>query len=202
VAAAGAAIEQALNALETLGDVEALVETVAPTGAQSVMQGFAMERSVRRVAEDVGTALTPPDTPEEAVAQVQADGRLLGVLGTVGLGLLVNRRLPDTNRRGGRYQDVRGANVGGEVHHMPADSASPLSRADGPSIIMSTADHRQTGSWGRSRAAQRYRAQQRQLIEEGRFNDAVQMDIDDVRSRFGDRYDQAILEMMDSVPSD
>jgi hypothetical protein len=35
---------------------------------------------------------------------------------------------------GGRYGTGRAANVGGEVHHMPAASVSPLSRNQGPAI--------------------------------------------------------------------
>jgi len=31
-------------------------------------------------------------------------------------------------KKGGRYADVRAANTGGETHHMPANSASPLSK--------------------------------------------------------------------------
>jgi filamentous hemagglutinin len=42
---------------------------------------------------------------------------------------------------------------------------------------MSTADHAQTASFGGSRAARAYRRQQQQLIQQGRFMDAVQMDI-------------------------
>lgn len=103
---------------------------------------------------------------------------------------------------GGSYRRVRGANVGGEVHHMPADSVSPLSHSDGPGILMDRVDHRRTGSWGSTHTAQTYRARQRELLDEGRFNDAVQMDIDDIQSKFGDKYDAAILQMLDAVPSD
>lgn len=82
---------------------------------------------------------------------------------------------------------------------MPADSISPLSRGDGPAIRMETADHRRTASWGRSRAAQAYRAEQQRLINEGRFRDAIEMDVRDIRSKFGNKYDAAIEEMMQYV---
>ncbi len=45
---------------------------------------------------------------------------------------------------GGRYKDI--AANGGEVHHMPAKSVSPLSYGDGPAIWMETADHYKTAS--------------------------------------------------------
>ncbi len=36
--------------------------------------------------------------------------------------------------KGGSYEAVRAANVGGDVHHMPGDSVSPISRERGPAI--------------------------------------------------------------------
>lgn len=103
-----------------------------------------------------------------------------------------------TNYAGGRHADLD-APPGIQRHHMPADSASPLSTGKGPSIQMDTVDHRQTASWGRSQAAQDYRAQQADLIGQGRFDDAVQMDIDDVIARWPGKYDHAILRMIDSL---
>jgi RHS repeat-associated protein len=100
---------------------------------------------------------------------------------------------------GGRYRELP-TGGGIEVHHMPANSVSPLPRGDGPAIQMLRLDHYQTGSWGSSRAASAYRAAQRELIDAGKFDDAIQMDIDDVTSRFPGKYDNAILEMIDRLP--
>jgi hypothetical protein len=82
---------------------------------------------------------------------------------------------------------------------MPANSVSPLSTGDGPAIQMERLDHYQTASWGRSAAAQAYRATQKALIEQGRFDDAIQMDIEDVTGKFGGKYDSAMLQMIDSL---
>lgn len=100
---------------------------------------------------------------------------------------------------GGSYRDVRLSNIGGDFHHMPADSASPLPRDLGPGILMDTPDHAQTLSFGGSRAANAYRQRQRQLIQQGRFPDAVNMDIDNIRGLFGDRYDDHIRQMLDWI---
>lgn len=100
--------------------------------------------------------------------------------------------------RGGRFGDLSTGN-GIERNHMPADSVSPLKRSDGPAIQMDKADHYQTGSWGRSNAAQSYRSEQKNLIDQGRFDDAIQMDIDDITSKFPGKYDDAILEMIDGL---
>ncbi len=104
-------------------------------------------------------------------------------------------------KKGGSYKDVRVEGEGNtyEVHHMPADSASNLERDDGPAIKMEKEDHRKTASCGMSREAQEYRAQQHKLIEQGKFREALQMDIDDIHDKFGDKYDDAIAEMLEYV---
>ena len=84
-----------------------------------------------------------------------------------------------------------------ECHHCPANSVSPLSKGDGPAIQMEKGDHRQTASWGNSKEAQQYRAKQSEMIENGDFSGAQQMDIDDVQSKFGNKYDDAIEQMRD-----
>lgn len=95
---------------------------------------------------------------------------------------------------GGRYRDVFKEGLGDkyEVHHMPPDSVNGLERLDGPAIRMEKADHRQTASCGNSIEARMYRAEQKELIEKGDFKTALQMDIDDIHSKFGDKYDKGI----------
>jgi len=104
------------------------------------------------------------------------------------------------NYAGGAYKKLTGKSTPSkpiECHHCPANSVSPLSKGDGPSIQMDKADHRQTASYGNSKDAQAYRQQQSDLIDQGDFTGAQQMDIDDVQSKFGNKYDGAIKEMQD-----
>lgn len=82
---------------------------------------------------------------------------------------------------------------------MPADSASHLEREDGPAIAIDYTDHQQTASCGSSRDAKEYRAVQKELIDNGDFRGALQMDIDDLRDKFGDKYDNAISQMLNYV---
>jgi hypothetical protein len=99
--------------------------------------------------------------------------------------------------RGGSYGELKEEGYGWpdhEVHHMPADSASELPREDGPAIVMDYEDHRQTASYGFSKEAAEYRQTQRDLIAEGKFMEAQQMDIDDIHEKFDDKYDKAIAE--------
>ena len=104
-------------------------------------------------------------------------------------------------KKGGSYGEVfkEGEGEKYEVHHMPADSVSYLERNDGPAIKMKKVDHRQTASCGSSREAKEYRAAQKELINQGNFREALQMDIDDIHEKFGDKYDDAISEMLDYV---
>lgn len=104
-------------------------------------------------------------------------------------------------KKGGSYRDVKKSSDGDthEVHHMPADNATELDRDDGPAIKMKKEDHRQTASCGNSKEAREYRERQKELIEQGKFREALQMDIDDIREKFGDKYDDAIDEMLEYV---
>jgi hypothetical protein len=98
---------------------------------------------------------------------------------------------------GGTYGQVRANTVGGEIHHMPADSVSPLSTAKGPAIWMQTLHHRRTGSNdanGRG-DAELYRDVQKRLIQSGHFNKAMEMDIKDVQTIAPGLYDIPIRQM-------
>ena len=110
----------------------------------------------------------------------------------------VGEKADAPEKKGGSYKEVKENSEGEthEVHHMPADSVSPLERGDGPAIKMEKEDHQKTASYGSSRAAREYRAQQQELIEQGKFREALQMDIDDIHDKFGDKYDDAIAEML------
>jgi hypothetical protein len=141
---------------------------------------------------DTANALTKGAEVTDGVRALEgaSDAARAGEVGGVTAGAA-----EDVPKLGGAYRDVP-AN-GGQVHHTPADSISPLSRREGPGFRMETDDHMDTASWGRGKAAQEYRAQQEQLISEGKFREAQQMDIDDVRSKFGDKYDEGIQQMLD-----
>lgn len=105
---------------------------------------------------------------------------------------------------GGSYKDVRKfvedtGHKNKEVHHMPSDWSSPLERNDGPCIEIDREDHRRTASCGKSIEAQEYREKQQELIAQGKFREALQMDIDDIHEKFGDKYDDQIQEMLEYV---
>ena len=64
---------------------------------------------------------------------------------------------------------------------------------------MSVGDHRKTASWGPYKKARAYRQRQKDLVDAGHLDDAIQMDIDDIQSKFGNKYDEHILEMINCL---
>ncbi|MDO8330976.1 MAG: hypothetical protein Q7T36_10960 [Fluviicoccus sp.] len=101
-----------------------------------------------------------------------------------------------TSVKGGAYKDVKGI-VGNEAHHMPANSVSPLSTGKGPACSICKVDHEETASYGNSREARAYREEQKKLIDQGKFGEAQEMDILDLQSKFGSKYDESIQQMLD-----
>jgi hypothetical protein len=124
---------------------------------------------------------------------IDVDNMRCSALLSVGMGSVKLAKGAGKAPRGGAYKDVP-AN-GGEVHHMPADSVSPYSKGKGPGVRMEKEDHMKTKSWGSSKKAKAYRTKQEELIKEGKFKEAQQMDIDDVQTKFGDKYDEGIKQM-------
>ena len=108
-------------------------------------------------------------------------------------------------KKGGSYDEVKETSDGSthEVHHMPADSAykdSDLSYGEKPTIKMEKEDHWKTASWGKSKEAEEYRQEQKELIEQGKFREAFEMDVADIKEKFPDgRYDDAIAEAKEYV---
>jgi hypothetical protein len=84
---------------------------------------------------------------------------------------------------------------GGERNHIPPDSVSNLPWSKGPAIWMETQDHAACLSTGSGTKSIDHRAKQAELIQQGKLDEAVQMDIDDIRAKFGDKYDKGIKEM-------
>jgi RHS repeat-associated protein len=106
-------------------------------------------------------------------------------------------------RGGGSYRAVRSANTGGEVHHTPAWAGirnsnlnkNPFTHGNSPGILMETADHAMTPSYGRGFGPDSYRALQTEMINAGQFLDAMKMDVDFIRAAFGTKYDSQIQQM-------
>ena len=93
---------------------------------------------------------------------------------------------------GGPHRDVKWL----AGYESPSKAASTLSESEGPAIALRKEDHALTASHGSGLQAKLYRQRQANLIARGRFRDAQQMDIDNIRSLFENRYDDAIQQML------
>jgi pretoxin HINT domain-containing protein len=116
--------------------------------------------------------------------------------------LVHNINAPCGPADGGMHGRLQPAGAGKQINHMPADAStgSLITKYSGPSIRMDTADHAQLYTTGSSYASQAWRSWQQELVSQGRIDEAMQMDINDVRARFGTKYDSAITEMINSLP--
>ena len=107
-------------------------------------------------------------------------------------------------KKGGGYNELKTSSYT-QRHETPSFSSTGAdgtrANANGPAIKMTNDDHKMTASFGRSKDAQAYRDAQAALIKEGNYHDAIQMDIDDIHSKFGDKYDDAIAEMLEYAQS-
>ncbi|MBU3013270.1 hypothetical protein KO488_00775 [Poseidonibacter lekithochrous] len=66
-----------------------------------------------------------------------------------------------------------------------------------PAIQMDPGDHHQTLSHGwEGNVGKSYRSMQNKLIRAGMLKEAMLMDIADIKTQFGNKYDKAIAEMM------
>jgi hypothetical protein len=99
-----------------------------------------------------------------------------------------------SNIQGGSYADVKGQE-GKHGHHVypfaSYDGVLELSRREGPAISMEPVDHREllTTSGGPNSPQNAERQERRSLIEQGNFREAWMMDVRDIQSNFGDKYD-------------
>ena len=111
---------------------------------------------------------------------------------------------------GGLREDVIAEELEGwvEAHHIPSREAIEASKLycenggnlnDGnpPAVLMDYEDHRLTASCGNESSAIEYRGKQLELINAGKFMDAQQMDIDDLRRNFGNKYDRYIEQAVE-----
>ncbi|PVZ69574.1 polymorphic toxin-type HINT domain-containing protein [Pelagibaculum spongiae] len=104
---------------------------------------------------------------------------------------------------GGRHRDtkVNGKQNNTESHHPIADDSSDIIANDALAIRMDKDDHIwRTGNWGNRASSKRFRAKQTVLVEQGKYDEALQMGIDDIQLRNPGKYDEHIRQMLESAP--
>jgi hypothetical protein len=151
-------------------------------------------RSVTRERRPEGVAVYNFEV-QVTPAGEDSDPRALGhsyFVGTASGGVWVHNTCLN---RGGRFADLNRMKAAGEVgHHMQQNAANRLigrSRADGPAVGMTHADHALTRTFrGRGRVTLR--------LERGPTSrQRLARDIRDMRTLFGKKYEQGIREMLE-----
>ncbi len=105
--------------------------------------------------------------------------------------------------RGGAHSKTsKPTNDGKDSHHMPADDTTPLKKKDGPAIQMDPKDHAKTSSNGQMPGSVEYREMIEELINNGKWREAMAKEIEDIRRvarEAGDskKYNEAMLEMLE-----
>jgi len=110
---------------------------------------------------------------------------------------------------GGSYSKTRKTNTNGETNHIPAWNSIEIAKeldptltglptyGRTPSVHMDTPDHRNMTSTGSRRQSVKWRQRQSELIKDGKFGKAMEMDIREIKRRYGSKYNEQIQEMLD-----
>ena len=104
---------------------------------------------------------------------------------------------------GGRHRHTKkdGKKNDTESHHLIADHISDIHKEDALAIKMKKEDHVfRTASWGNRPIAIEFRSKQEALVKAKKYDEALQMGIDDVRSRNPGLYDEHIKQCLESAP--
>ena len=143
--------------------------------------------------------------------QVHINDSLESILAPKSVHLAAENAMKEVNGQtgmvGGNYKKLTGSgDWSTEKHEMPSCSAykeakgldpkTQREQLELPAIKMETTDHRMTASCGNSSDALAYRLKQAQLIRDGNMHAAIQMDIDDITSKFGTKYNEEIQQML------
>ncbi len=103
------------------------------------------------------------------------------------------------NFAGGKYGTMSAYD--GQRHHMPSNSVNGLSTYSGPCLRMITSEHKKTASYGNSASAQAFRKKEKKKVDDGKFLAAQKLGINDIRDRFGYKYNKAINNMVSYTKS-
>lgn len=199
----------------SIGDKVEQVENAVKNQVTAIVRDSDRETVSKLTSEEVKKQadVQTQQVSEQVQRTKDGVGFLAGVVGIGGIGGAAKTLKVDgkeveisnagisNNYTGGAHKETsKPVNDGYDSHHCPAKNCyakSLISSQAGPAIKMEPVDHKKTASWGSSSDAIEYRAKQQELLNQGKLNEAIQMDINDIRSKFGSKYDIAIKEMLD-----
>ena len=95
---------------------------------------------------------------------------------------------------GGAYKDLDYDSELHQRHHMPSQKSGNKGTTGG-AITIEIEDHKLTASFNNKPGSSDYRKLQEELVKQGKFGEALQMDIDDITTKFPGKYDDAIKQL-------
>lgn len=87
-------------------------------------------------------------------------------------------------------------------NHIPSKTSylgSKISSDDGPAMRMNYEHHKYFASHGKSKLAKQYREWQKKMVQDGKIMDAVNKDMDDIKSKTSSTYASAFVELKNYV---
>ena len=202
--AAGAAkiLKNADKYAQAIKTIETKVLPKLPDGMRKKLEEYLA--AIRKKIDE----LTKKEKPKEKAESKDDDGAKSKGEKKADPCKVLEDGVPGDGYRGGKHGKIKEGGYGydpkRESHHMPADATyssmdgKSISTDSKPAIQMDKADHHKTASWGSSASAKAYRDTQAALMRSGKsgFIQAVMMDVVDIRSQFGDKYDAAIAQYL------
>ncbi|WXA94367.1 FG-GAP-like repeat-containing protein [Pendulispora brunnea] len=189
---------------EGLDQIHSMAELANGFGHLGLAGSF-VGRVTQPVADAIGTFRDYVQVPQHQRNISYASGAVAVGIAGLFVGGTEAKVVEEVAQIGGSYSKVKAIrnalNIGGEIHHMPAWASIEKAGLEGvthgnaPAIWMSRVDHLRTSTWGAWNKSKAFRAEQKALIEQGRFLDALKMDVDAVRATHGAKYDGAIQQM-------
>lgn len=180
-----------------LQDIEGKVRAARTPGRTPGNRGGINPREIRELRAEWNRRLKQRQALDSDIQRAENDaGRLRAEIQGLNRRENALRGIPELPlEAGGRFTTVQGESRLGQIeaNHVPGhasyDGVIGLNRSDGPAISMTKADHGRL----QSSISAEYRARQRRLIAEGRFEEAFRNDIQDIRNNFPDgRYERGI----------
>ena len=198
---------------------------IAATAGGAVAAGGAAGETAASAMDKAADAILTGQPPDAVKAALELGEKLLTTLvasrisralgkiggGGKGGGYVTKGPCDDLKRgkgtgpyRGGAHSETtKPTNDGKDSHHAPAKDVSPLDENDGPAIQMDPGDHRETSSNGQKRGSKNYRQSIGDLLDQGKWREAMAKEIKDIRNTTkkasGDlrKYNEAIREMLE-----
>jgi hypothetical protein len=167
--------QKLVDELTTPGEKQQIAQAQKAGKSDAEIQEKVLAQKAREIDAETGKLESETHGPRARNSAIEREiRRLKGVID-----------IPE--RAGGSHKQVSAKTKQGESesHHLVAREAYvgriPLTVDEGPSIYMLEEDHWKTASHSRTTGAAKWRAKQTDLVERGKFQEAFEMGVEEIR---------------------